>query len=78
MPSPHRVFELPATALMNDANGLRVAVVDAESKIHLVPVVVERDTGPTIELASGLTGTERVAKIGSGAFSEGRSVEVIH
>jgi RND family efflux transporter MFP subunit len=78
LPLPHRVFELPATALMTDAKGVRVAVVDSDSKVHLVPVVVERDTGSTIELASGLTGTERVAKLGSAAFSEGRSVEVIH
>jgi hypothetical protein len=53
-------------------------VIDADSKVHLVPVVIERDTGTTIELASGLTGSERVAKLGSAAFSEGRSVEVIH
>ena len=45
LPSPHAVFELPSTALMNDASGLRVASVDDDSKIHLVPVVVERDEG---------------------------------
>jgi RND family efflux transporter MFP subunit len=78
LPAPHRVFELPATALMVDAKGQRVALVDAESKIHLVPVVLERDTGATVEVASGLTGTEHVAKIGSAAFTEGRSVELIH
>jgi RND family efflux transporter MFP subunit len=78
LPLPHRVFELPSTALMTDAKGVRVAVIDSESKIHLVPVVLERDTGPVIELASGLTGNEQVAKIGSAAFAEGRLVEVIH
>jgi multidrug efflux pump subunit AcrA (membrane-fusion protein) len=77
LPSPHRVFELPATALMNDAKGQRVAVVDAESKIHLVPVVVERDTGVTIEIASGLTGSEQVARLGSAEFVEGKLVDVI-
>ncbi len=77
LPSPHRVFEVPATALMNDAKGQRVAVVDAESRIHLVPVVVERDTGAAIEIASGLTATDRVAKIGSAGFVDGAVVEVI-
>jgi membrane fusion protein, multidrug efflux system len=76
LPSPHRVFELPATALASDAHGSRVAVVDAESKIRLVPVVVERDTGPTVEISSGLEGTERVAKIASAQFVDGRVVEV--
>ncbi len=78
LPAPHRVFELPATALIADANGRRVVVVDAGSKIHLVPVVVERDTGPIVEIASGLVGTEQVAKIASAAFTEGKHVEVIH
>jgi len=77
LPSPHRVFELPATALMSDAKGVRVAVVDETSTIKLVPVVVERDTGPTVEIASGLTGNERVAKLGSAQFTDGRRVEVI-
>ena len=77
LPSPHRVLELPATALMNRAEGPRVAVVDAESKIHLVPVVVERDTGTSIEISKGLTGSERVVKLGSAEFVEGRPVDVI-
>jgi multidrug efflux pump subunit AcrA (membrane-fusion protein) len=76
LPSSHRVFEIPATALMSDAHGSRVAVVDAASKIHLVTVVVERDTGPTVEVASGLTGTERVAKLASSEFVEDKLVDV--
>lgn len=76
LPSPHRVFELPATALMSDAKGNRVAIVDDAQQVHFVPVVIERDTGPTIEVASGLAGTERVAKLASAQFVEGRRVEV--
>jgi membrane fusion protein, multidrug efflux system len=77
LPSPHRVFELPATALMSDANGLRVATVDDDSKIHLITVVVERDTGTSIELSSGLTGRERVVKLASAEFVEGGPVDVV-
>ena len=76
LPLAARVFELPATALMNDARGLRVAVIDRDNKLHLVPVVVERDNGATIEIASGLQGTDTVAKIGSAAFVDGMTVEV--
>jgi RND family efflux transporter MFP subunit len=76
LPSAHRVFELPATAVMNDARGVRVAVVGADGKLKLVPVVIERDTGPTIELATGLTEGDRVVKLGSAELVEGRSVEV--
>ena len=77
LPSPHRVFELPATALMSDASGLRVATVDDDSKVHLVPVVIERDTGTNIEVSSGLTGAERVVKLASAEFVEGKPVQVV-
>ena len=78
LPSSHRVFAVPATALLNDAKGSRVVVVDAESKVHLVPVVVERDTGSSIEIASGIDGGTRVVKLASSELSEGKIVEVLH
>ncbi len=76
LPVPHRVFEIPATALLTDAKGLRVAVVTADSKLHLVPVVVERDTGATLQIASGLDGTERIVRLASAELVDGRPVEV--
>ena len=76
LPLAHRVLELPATALMSDSRGQRVAVIDKANKLHLVPVVVERDNGATIEIASGLQGTDTVAKIGSAAFVDGMTVEL--
>jgi membrane fusion protein, multidrug efflux system len=76
LPATHHVFELPATALLNDARGQHVAVVDGQSKLHLVPVVIERDNGATIDISSGLSGNEKVVKIGSAAFADGMSVEV--
>jgi RND family efflux transporter MFP subunit len=78
LPTPHAVFELPSTALMNDSSGLRVATVDEDSKIHLVAVVVERDEGANVEISTGLTGKERIVKLASGEFVEGRPVEVVH
>lgn len=74
--SPHRVFELPATALMTDSRGPRIAVVDDEARIHFLPVAIERDTGATIEVSTGPKGGERVARLGSAEFEEGRQVEV--
>jgi len=76
LPSPHNVYELPATALLSDAHGSRVAVVDDASEVRLVPVVIERDTGPTIEIASGLTGSERVAKLAGAQLVDGTGVDV--
>ena len=73
--SPHRVVELPATAVMSDAHGSRVAVVDGASTIHLMPVVIERDNGPAVEIASGLSSSEWVAKLWSAQFVDGKLVE---
>lgn len=73
---PHRVLELPATALYNDARGLRVATVDAQNKAKLVPITIERDTGATVQISTGLTGDERVIKIAVPALVDGDSVEV--
>ena len=72
----HRVFELPATAINNDSNGVRVATITPESTIHLVPVVVERDTGSTVEIASGIEATDRIVKLGSAELIEGRHVDI--
>jgi len=62
---------------MLDAKGPRVAVVDDEARVHLAPVVVERDTGATVEISTGLKGDERIAKLGSAELTEGRPVEVV-
>jgi RND family efflux transporter MFP subunit len=74
---PHRVLELPATALYNDAQGLRVAVVDAGGKVHFAPITIERDSGATFQVATGLTGDERVIKIAVPSLAEGDVVEVV-
>lgn len=74
--SPHPVFELPGTALYNDAEGLRVAVVDAHSQIHFVKVALERDLGATIQIASGLTEQDRVVRLANVSWTEGKRVEV--
>ncbi len=76
LPLSHRVVQIPATALVNDAKGSRVAVVDGEDHVHFVNVVVEQDNGATIDLASGLAGDERVVKLGAANLVEGARVIV--
>jgi membrane fusion protein (multidrug efflux system) len=71
----HRVYEIPATALLNDAKGLRVATVDANNQLKLVPVTIERDTGASVQIATGLGQDLRRRHGGrqSGANSRGSS-----
>jgi len=73
---PHRAFEVPATALYNDAQGLRIAVIGPQSKVHFVPITIERDNGATLWIASGLTGDEKLIKVAVPALAEGDTVEV--
>jgi membrane fusion protein (multidrug efflux system) len=75
LPVPHKVVEIPATALYNDANGVRVAVVDAKNTVKIVPITIERDTGATLWVATGLTGDERILKIAVPSLADGDVVE---
>jgi membrane fusion protein, multidrug efflux system len=76
LPLPHRVLEVPSTALLTDAQGTRIAIIGPDSRIHLAPIVIERDTGPTIQIATGITETDRIVKIASAELVDGRQVEV--
>lgn len=78
LPLSHRVVEIPATALVNDSKGMRVLTVGADDRVHVVPVVVEQDNGATVDVASGLTGQERVVKLGTAELAEGTHVTVAH
>lgn len=74
---PHRVLEVPATALYNDAQGVRVATVDATNHVKYVTITIERDTGATVQISGGLTGDERIIKIPIPSLLDGDLVEVV-
>jgi membrane fusion protein, multidrug efflux system len=73
---PHRVYEVPATALFNDANGLRLAVVDDSGTVRFVTITIERDTGATVQIATGLRGDEKIVRIASALLKDGSKVEL--
>jgi hypothetical protein len=77
LPMPHRVVEIPATAVLNDAKGTRVAIVTPEGRLHFVNIGLERDNGATVDVAIGLTGTERVVKVASADMVEGQEVQEV-
>lgn len=76
LPTPHKVWELPATSVMTGADGVRVAVIE-DGKVHLVRVTVERDNGATMEVATGITERDKVVKLGGAELVEGRMVQVV-
>lgn len=77
LPVPHRLLEVPATALYTDSKGTRVAVVDAQNTVSMKRVVIERDMGSALQISTGLNGDERVVKLASSALDDGTKVEII-
>lgn len=75
-PSPHRVWELPATAVMSDANGVRVAIVE-NGKLRMSKVMVERDNGATMDISSGIADTDKIVKLATTELFDGRAVDVV-
>jgi len=75
--SERHVFELPATVLMVDAAGLRIGIVRNDDTVHLQRIALERDLGATVQLATGLEGTERVVQIAGIELEEGQKVEAV-
>jgi RND family efflux transporter MFP subunit len=71
-PKAH-VLSVPSSALIFDSKGLTIATVDADSRVLLKPVSIERDLGTVVEVASGLAVSDRVIEnppdgIGNGAL----------
>ena len=73
--APH-VLSVPSSALIFDAKGLSIATVDSHDRVVLRPVSIERDLGPVIELASGLSPNDRVIQNPPDGVGNGEQVRV--
>ncbi|MBV8747891.1 MAG: efflux RND transporter periplasmic adaptor subunit [Xanthobacteraceae bacterium] len=81
LPHPDVAINIPASALIFDQHGLRVAVVDDHNRIALKQITVARDLGSEIEVASGLSSDDRVVENPPDGVRPGdtvRSVEQDH
>jgi RND family efflux transporter MFP subunit len=71
-----QVLSVPASALIFDAKGLSIATVDADNRVRLKPVSIERDLGAAVELASGLSPNDRVIENPPDGIGTGAAVRV--
>lgn len=71
------LLRVPATALVSDGQGTRVATVTADGHVHFVPVVIDRDLGSELQIARGLTADDRVVVNPTDDLVEGSVVEVV-
>ncbi len=62
MAAAGHVLSVPSSALIFDAKGLSIATVEAGNHVLLKPVSIARDLGSVVELASGVSASDRVVQ----------------
>ncbi len=70
-------LSIPASALIFNSNGLRVATVGADDKVLFKTVTIGRDLGKEIELASGIAPDDRIISAPPDGLADGDQVRVV-
>ena len=70
-------WRVPATAVIFDAQGTRVAIVGPGNKLHFQKVTLGRDFGTSIDIQAGLNGNEMIVKQPTVSLQEGQLVNPI-
>jgi RND family efflux transporter MFP subunit len=70
-------WRVPATAVVFDAQGSRVAIVGPGNTIHFQPVEIGRDFGDAFDVQAGLQGQEVIVLQPTVALQEGQLVKPI-
>jgi RND family efflux transporter MFP subunit len=70
----HPVLTVPTSALLFEADGKQVAIVNSSNKIHFQKIVPGRDFGTEIEVIDGLKGDENIVANPSEQLTEGLAV----
>ena len=73
---PNPSLLVPQSALLIDASGVRVAVVNADGTLHYQPVQIGRDFGNDVEVLSGVDTTNVLAAGLAANIAEGSRVDI--
>lgn len=76
LPSPAAALLIPDNAILIDAKGPRIVVVDSSNKIRIKPVKLGRDFGTKTEILSGLDAQDRVVQNPADDLQEGMPVSI--
>ncbi len=68
---------LPASALIVTPKGTMVGLVDSEGRVTMRPVMIGRDDGASVQIASGLTPQARVIATPPEALAQGDRVRIV-
>jgi membrane fusion protein, multidrug efflux system len=69
-------ISVPVNALLFRPEGPSVAVVGSDQKVHLKTVVLGRDFGNTVEVLSGLAGSEKIVVNPADSLEDGQQVRI--
>src|SRR5262249_1666465 len=70
-------MRLPANALLFRTDGAPIAPADPDGRVHLQNVSIQRDLGPELEVASGLTGDEQIIINPPDSIADGQHVHIV-
>jgi RND family efflux transporter MFP subunit len=70
-------MRVPVNALLFRSEGAEVATVDHDGKVRLQKVLIQRDLGTELEVASGLGGDEQVIVNPPDSITQGQTVRVV-
>ena len=71
------LLRVPASAMIFDKNGLRIATLNPKNEVVLKAVTIARDHGAIIDIASGLDVGDRVIETPPEGIAAGDSVRVV-
>ena len=71
-----RNLSVPASALIFDSSGARVATLGTDNRVNLTPVTIARDLGSVIEISSGLSANDRVVDSPPDGIAKGDPVRI--
>lgn len=69
-------LSIPASALIFNNSGLRVATVDGSDRVLFKTVTIARDLGPEIEIATGLASDDRIIVTPLDGIADGDKVRI--
>jgi membrane fusion protein, multidrug efflux system len=70
-------LHIPASALIFNQNGLRIATVGPDDRVLFKTITIARDLGKEIELASGLAADDRIIIAPPDGLADGDQVRVV-
>ncbi len=76
LPSAESTVSVPASALIFNQSGLRVATVGADGRVMLKTVTIARDLGKEVELGTGLVASDRLITSPPDGIAAGDQVRI--